>query len=252
MSAMPKRMLGKSGLMVSQIGLGCMGMSFGIGDLSQLTEEGNIEVIHEAYRLGINFFDTAEVYGPHANEILVGKALHQFPRESLVIATKCGIYSNEQGSYADSSRETIRKAIAGSLERLQTSYVDLYYIHRIDKTIPIEEVAKTMLELKEEGKIRHWGLSEASVKTIRRAHAVFPLTAVQSEFSIVHRDPQAELLPTLEELGIGFVPFSPLCRALLAGAIDATTTFPKGDIRGTMPRYNEGKRAEPQVPGGGG
>ncbi|KPA82704.1 putative aldehyde reductase putativeoxidoreductase [Leptomonas pyrrhocoris] len=235
----PRRELGKSGLFVSQIGLGCMGMSFGIGSPEARDDKRSIEVIREAFRLGINFFDTAQVYGPHKNEELLGEAISTLPRDQLVIATKCGIYTRDGKSVADSRPEILRDAIEGSLKRLRTSYVDLYYIHRIDPTIPIEDVARTMLQFKKEGKIRHWGVSEASVATVRRAHAVFPLTAVQSEYSLMFREPEKELIPTLRELGIGFVPFSPLGRGFLTATINADTKFDAGDIRANLPRFSK-------------
>ncbi|KPA82709.1 putative aldehyde reductase putativeoxidoreductase [Leptomonas pyrrhocoris] len=236
---LPRRELGKSGLFVSQIGLGCMGMSFSIGSPEARDDKRSIEVIREAFRLGINFFDTAQVYGPHKNEELLGEAISTLPRDQLVIATKCGIYTRDGKSVADSRPEILRDAIEGSLKRLRTSYVDLYYIHRIDPTIPIEDVARTMLQFKKEGKIRHWGVSEASVATVRRAHAVFPLTAVQSEYSLMFREPEKELIPTLRELGIGFVPFSPLGRGFLTATINADTKFDAGDIRANLPRFSK-------------
>lgn len=237
--SIPRRALGKSGLHVSQIGLGCMGMSYSIGSAADRDDQKSIEVIREAFRLGINFFDTAQVYGPHINEELLGEAISTLPRDQLVIATKCGIYNRDGKSVADSRPETLRDAIEGSLKRLRTDYVDLYYIHRIDPTIPIEDVARTMLQFKEEGKIRHWGVSEASVATIRRAHAVFPLTAVQSEYSLMFREPEQELIPTLRELGIGFVPFSPLGRGFLTATITADTSFDASDFRANLPRFTK-------------
>jgi aryl-alcohol dehydrogenase-like predicted oxidoreductase len=202
-------MLGKSGLEVSTIGPGCMGMSHGYGVPSDKKEM--IALLHSAVKKGVTFFGTAEVYvyGSDSNEELGGEGLKPY-REKIILATKCGIKMVGGKQVVDGKPEVIRKSIEGSLKRLQTDYVDLYYLHRVDPAVPIEEVAETMKDLMEQGKIRHWGLSEAGVQTIRRAHAVCPLVAVQSEYSMWWREPEKELLPTLEELGIGFVPFSPL------------------------------------------
>ena len=244
LASVPRRELGKSGLFVSQIGLGCMGMSFNLGNPADRDDAKSIALIREAFNLGINFFDTAQCYGPNKNEELLGEAISTLPRDQLVIATKCGVYIRDGKMTADSRPETLRDAIEGSLKRLRTDYVDLYYVHRIDPTIPIEDVARTMLQFKKEGKIRHWGVSEASVATIRRAHAVLALTAVQSEYSLMFREPEQELIPTLRELGIGFVPFSPLGRGLLTATINTDTKFDSSDLRASIPRFAEGNLAK--------
>lgn len=231
---MEKRKLGKSGLEVSAIGLGCMGMSYGYG--APCDEKEMIALIHKAIDLGITFFDTAEVYGPYLNEELVGKALQAY-RDKAVIATKCGIQMVDGKQVLNAKRDVIRNSIEGSLKRLKTDHVDLYYLHRVDTSTPIEEVAETMKDLKQEGKILHWGLSEASVKTIQRAHAVYPLAAVQSEYSMWWREPEEELFPVLEALGIGFVPFSPLGKGFLTGRFGKGTTFGKEDFRSIVPRF---------------
>jgi aryl-alcohol dehydrogenase-like predicted oxidoreductase len=232
---MQKRKLGKSGLEVSAIGLGCMGMSYGYGPASDKKEM--ISVIRDAVDRGVTFFDTAEVYGPYTNEELVGEALLPF-RDQVVIATKFG-FNIEDGKQAglDSRPEHIKKVVEDSLKRLKVEAIDLYYQHRVDPEVPIEEVAGAVKDLIQEGKVKHWGLSEAGVKTIRRAHAVQPLTAVQSEYSLWWRRPEEELLPTLEELGIGFVPFSPLGKGYLTGSFTANTTFVNSDIRSILPRF---------------
>lgn len=238
-TSMPTRQLGRSDLVVSAIGLGCMGMTWGYNCPQELSEADMIHLIREAYRLGVTFFDTAEVYGPHANEELLGKAIQPLPREKLQIATKFGMGVDGKGNILRDSRpETIRASVEGSLRRLGISYIDLYYLHRVDPKVPIEDVARTMLELKKAGKIRHWGLSEAAPATIRRAHAICPVTAVQSEYSIIHRIPELELLPVLEELGIGFVPFSPLGSGFLSATIAADTTFAPSDIRSMFPKMS--------------
>ncbi len=231
---MQKRTLGKRGLEVSALGLGCMGMSQSYGTLPD--KQAMIALIRTAVERGITFFDTAEIYGPHTNEELVGEALAPLRRQ-VVIATKFGIKHEGGQQVQDSHPERIKQSIEGSLKRLKTDVVDLYYQHRVDPTVPIEEVAGTVKELIAQGKVKHFGMSEAGVKTIRRAHAVQPLTAVQSEYSLWWRRPEAELLPTLEELGIGFVPFSPLGRGFLTGTIDEKTTFVGSDFRNIIPRF---------------
>ena len=231
---MKYRELGKSGLKVSAMGLGCMGMSHGYGAAGDKKEM--IKLIHQAVEKGVTFFDTAEVYGPYTNEELVGEALEPY-RKEVVIATKCGIQIVDGKQIVIGKPETMRRSIEGSLKRLRTEYIDLYYLHRVDPDTPIEEVAETMKLLQQEGKIRHWGVSEAGVQTIRRAHAVFPLTAVQIEYSMWWREPEKELLPTLEELGIGFVPFSPLGKGFLTGSISKDTRFDKSDFRNIVPRF---------------
>jgi aryl-alcohol dehydrogenase-like predicted oxidoreductase len=230
-----KRKLGKSGLEVSAIGLGCMGMSYGFGPASDKQEM--ISVVRDAVERGVTFFDTAEVYGPYTNEELLGEALLPF-RDQVVIATKFG-FNIQDGKQAgmNSRPEHIKTVVEGSLKRLKVEAIDLYYQHRVDPDVPIEEVAGAVKELIGQGKVKHWGLSEAGVKTIRRAHAVQPLTAVQSEYSLWWRRPEEELLPTLEDLGIGFVPFSPLGKGYLTGSFNASTTFDNSDIRGILPRF---------------
>jgi len=230
----PLRKLGKSGLEVSALGLGCMGMSQSYG--TPPDKQAMIALIRTAVERGITFFDTAEIYGPHTNEELVGEALAPLRRQ-VVIATKFGIKHEGGQQVQDSHPERIKQSIEGSLKRLKTDVVDLYYQHRVDPTVPIEDVAGTVKELIAQGKVKHFGMSEAGVKTIRRAHAVQPLTAVQSEYSLWWRRPEAELLPTLEELGIGFVPFSPLGRGFLTGTIDEKTTFVGSDFRNIIPRF---------------
>jgi aryl-alcohol dehydrogenase-like predicted oxidoreductase len=229
-----KRKLGNSGLEVSAIGLGCMGMSYGYGPASDKKEM--IKLIHAAIDRGVTFFDTAEVYGPYVNEELVGEALAPF-KGKVVIATKFGIKMVDGKQVLDSKPETIRQSVEGSLKRLKVDTIDLYYQHRVDPNVPIEEVAGVIQDLIKEGKIRHWGLSEAGVGTIRRAHAIQPLTAVQSEYSMMWRSPEEEVLPTLEELGIGFVPFSPLGKGFLTGRIDKNATFASSDFRSIVPRF---------------
>ncbi|HVO51005.1 MAG TPA: aldo/keto reductase [Thermoanaerobaculia bacterium] len=232
---MEKRKLGKSGLEVSALGLGCMGMSFGFGPASDRNEM--IEVIRGAVERGVTFFDTAEAYGPYANEELVGEALAPF-RERVVIATKFGFrFESGVQSGLDSRPGHVRDVAEASLKRLKTDRIDLFYQHRVDPDVPIEDVAGAVKDLIREGKVRHFGLSEAGVKTIRRAHAVQPVAALQSEYSLWWREPEAEVIPTLEELGIGFVPFSPLGKGFLTGKIDETTTFDKTDFRNVVPRF---------------
>jgi aryl-alcohol dehydrogenase-like predicted oxidoreductase len=235
---MQTRTLG-SGLEVSALGLGCMGLSFGLGPATEKSEA--IALIRAALDRGVTFFDTAEVYGPYVNEELVGEALAPF-RKDVVIATKFGFEpdpANDNKWTAPNSRpDHIRSVVEASLKRLRTDTIDLLYQHRVDPNTPIEDTAGAVRDLIAAGKVRHFGLSEAGAKTIRRAHAVQPVTALQSEYSLFWREPETSVLPTLEELGIGFVPFSPLGRGFLTGAITANTTFPANDIRSTMPRYN--------------
>jgi aryl-alcohol dehydrogenase-like predicted oxidoreductase len=231
---MQKRKLGKSDLEVSSIGLGCMGMSHGYGPASD--KKLMISLIHEAIDRGVTFFDTAEVYGPYVNEELVGEALAPF-KEKVVIATKFGIQMANGKQVLDSKPEQIRQSVEGSLKRLKVDTIDLYYQHRVDPNVPIEEVAGVVQDLIKEGKIKHWGLSEAGVETIRRAHKVHPVTAVQSEYSMMWRSPEEKLLPTLEELEIGFVPFSPLGKGFLTGKIDKNATFGNSDFRSIVPRF---------------
>jgi aryl-alcohol dehydrogenase-like predicted oxidoreductase len=239
---MKKRKLGKSGLEVSALGLGCMGMSFSYGPPKDTQEM--ISLLHAAVERGITFFDTAEVYGPFLNEELLGEALAPF-RGQVVIATKFGFDLSPdldprgmKGLPGLNSRpEQIRQSVEGSLKRLRVDVIDLLYQHRVDPNVPIEEVAGTVKELINEGKVKHFGLSEAGVQTIRRAHAVQPLTAVQSEYSLWWRRPEAELIPTLEELGIGLVPYSPLGKGFLTGKIDEHATFDSSDFRSTLPRF---------------
>lgn len=233
-----KRRLGNSKLEVSAIGLGCMGMSFSFGPPADKKEM--ISLLRTAVERGINFFDTAEVYGPFTNEELVGEAL--FPvREKVIIATKFGFKVDPKGGPQwiglDSRPEHIRQVAEASLKRLRIEVIDLFYQHRVDPDVPIEDVAGTVKDLIREGKVKHFGMSEAGAKTIRRAHAVQPVTALQSEYSLWWREPEAEILPALEELGIGFVPFSPLGKGFLTGKINENTTFDKSDFRNTVPRF---------------
>jgi aryl-alcohol dehydrogenase-like predicted oxidoreductase len=234
---MQKRKLGKSNLEVSAIGLGCMGMSFGYGPPKDKQEM--ISVIRAAVERGVTFFDTAEVYGPFINEELVGEALAPF-RSQVAIATKFGFYFDANGKQAglNSRPEHIKEVANASLKRLKTDVIDLFYQHRVDPNVPIEDVAGAVKDLIQEGKVRHFGLSEAGVQVIRRAHAAQPVTALQSEYSLWWREPEAEILPILEELGIGFVPFSPLGKGYLTGKIDENTTFDSTDFRNTVPRFN--------------
>ena len=235
---MQKRKLGKSNLEVSALGLGCMGMSFSYGppkDKKEMTD-----LLHAAVERGITFFDTAEVYGPFTNEELVGEALAPY-RSKVVIATKFGFKLKPDGSAGfvgpDSSPERIKQVAEASLKRLKVDAIDLFYQHRVDPKVPIEDVAGAVKELIREGKVKHFGLSEAGAKTIRRAHAIQPVTAVQSEYSLWTRGPEEEVLPTLEELGIGFVPYSPLGKGFLTGKMNENTTFDKSDFRSTLPRF---------------
>ena len=233
---MEKRKLGKNGLEVSAIGLGCMGMSFAYGTAPEKKEM--IKLIHKAVRSGVNFFDTAQIYGPFTNEELVGEALASF-RNKVVIATKFGFNFQDGKSIGLNSRpEYIRQTVEESLKRLKVECIDLLYQHRVDPNVPIEDVAGTVKDLIQEGKVKHFGLSEAGVQTIRRAHAVQPLTALQSEYSLFWREPEAEIIPTLEELGIGFVPFSPLGKGFLTGKINVDTVFESNDFRNSVPRFD--------------
>jgi aryl-alcohol dehydrogenase-like predicted oxidoreductase len=233
---MQKRKLGNRGLEVSAIGLGCMGMSFGYGPAKD--EQEMISVIRAAVELGVTLFDTAEVYGPFTNEELVGKALSPV-RQQVAIATKFGFQFDANGKQAglNSRPEHIKEVAESSLKRLKTDTIDLFYQHRVDPNVPIEDVAGAVKDLIQVGKVRHFGLSEAGVQTIRRAHAVQPVTALQSEYSLWWREPEADIIPTLEELGIGFVPFSPLGKGYLTGKIDDNTTFDSTDFRNTVPRF---------------
>jgi len=233
---MVHRKLGNKGLEVSSVGLGCMGMSQSYPPFPE--EKEMIDLLHRAVDMGQNFFDTSELYGIYTNEILLGEALEPY-RNQIVIATKFG-WDIRDGKVCglDSSPETIRKSVEGSLKRLRTDHIDLYYQHRVDPNVPIEEVAGIMRELEQEGKILHWGLSEAGVQTIRRAHKEFPVTAVQSEYSMWFRESEQELLPALEELGVGFVPFSPLGKGFLTGTVKQDATFAKDDVRHSIPRFN--------------
>jgi aryl-alcohol dehydrogenase-like predicted oxidoreductase len=245
---MQKRKLGTSNLEVSAIGLGCMGMSFGLGPPGDKQEM--IAVIRAAVESGVTFFDTAEVYGPFTNEELVGEALAPF-RKQVVIATKFGFKPASDGggrwSELDSRPEHIKEVAEASLKRLKTDVIDLFYQHRVDPNVPIEDVAGAVKDLIQAGKVKHFGLSEAGVQTIRRAHAVQPVTALQSEYSLWWREPEAEILPTLEELGIGFVPFSPLGKGFLTGKIDENTMFDSADFRNVVPRFTPEARKANQA-----
>jgi len=242
---MKKRKLGKSNLEISAIGLGCMGLSFGLGPA--VDKKDGISLIRAAVERGVTFFDTAEVYGPFTNEELVGEALAPF-RDQVVTATKFGWAPNpeEGGKWTalNSRPEHIKEAAEGSLKRLKTDVIDLYYQHRVDPNVPIEDVAGAVKDLIQQGKVKHFGLSEAGVQTIRRAHAIQPVTALQSEYSLWWREPEQEILPALEELGIGFVPFSPLGKGFLTGKINEETKFDKTDFRNVVPRFTpENRRA---------
>ncbi len=234
-TSIQKRTLGKSGLEVSALGLGCMGMSFSYMPFPE--KKDMIALIHAAVENGVNFFDTAEVYGPYTNEELVGEALAPF-RNEVVIATKFG-FNIQDGKMVgvNSHPDNIKKAVEGSLKRLNVEVIDLLYQHRVDPAVPIEEVAGTVKDLIQQGKVKHFGLSEAGAKTIRRANAVLPIAALQSEYSLWTRNVEAEILPTLEELGIGFVPFSPLGKGFLTGKMNENTTFDSTDFRSTLPRF---------------
>jgi len=243
---MQKRKLGKSNLEVSAIGLGCMGMSFGYGPAMEKQEA--ISLIRSAVERGVTFFDTAEVYGPFTNEGLVGEALAPF-RGRVVIATKFGFKFGSKGEQIglDSRPEHIKEVAEASLKRLGTDVIDLFYQHRVDPNVPIEDVASAVKDLIHEGKVKHFGLSEAGMQTIRRAHTVQPVTALQNEYSLWWRKPEEEVLPTLEELGIGFVPFSPLGRGFLSGKISENTTFDSSDLRRTLPRFTPEARKANQA-----
>jgi aryl-alcohol dehydrogenase-like predicted oxidoreductase len=238
---MQKRTLGKSGLEVSALGLGCMGLNFAYG--SALPRQDAIDLIRGAFERGVTFFDTAEAYGPFTNEEIVGEALAPF-RDQVVIATKFGFKDGEVAKGQDSRPESIRAVAEASMKRLKTDRIDLFYQHRVDTAVPMEDVAGTVKDLIREGKVKHFGLSEAGAPSIRRAHAVQPVAALQSEYSMWWREPEREILPLLEELGIGFVPFSPLGKGFLTGKIDASTPFAKGDFRNIVPRFTaEARRA---------
>jgi aryl-alcohol dehydrogenase-like predicted oxidoreductase len=244
---MQKRTLGNRGLEVSAIGLGCMGLSYGYGPA--VDKQDGISLIRSAFERGVTFFDTAEVYGPFANEELVGEALVPF-REQVVIATKFGFDIDPNGGKQrglNSRPEHIKEVARASLKRLKTDVIDLFYQHRVDPSVPIEDVAGAVKDLIREGKVKHFGLSEPGVQTIRRAHAVQPITAVQSEYSMWWRGPEQEVLPTLEELGIGFVPFSPLGKGFLTGAINENTTFDSTDFRNVVPRFTPEARKANQT-----
>jgi aryl-alcohol dehydrogenase-like predicted oxidoreductase len=244
---MQKRKLGKSNLEVSAIGLGCMSMSSGYGPAADKQEM--VSLIHSAVELGVTFFDTAEVYGPFVNEELVGEALAPL-REKVVIATKFGWKidpASGKPNGLDSRPEHIKQVVEASLKRLKVGTIDLLYQHRVDPNVPIEDVAGTVKELIQQGKVKHFGLSEAGVQTIRRAHAVQPVAALQSEYSLWWREPETEVLPTLEELGIGFVPFSPLGKGFLTGAINENTKFDSSDFRSNVPRFSEENRKANQA-----
>lgn len=240
---MQKRKLGNGGLEVSALGLGCMGLSFGYGPATD--KEEAIKLIRAAYEQGVTFFDTAEAYGA-ANEKLLGEALAPF-RKEVVIATKFGFKEGDSSKGQDSRPERIRAVAEKSLQYLKTDVIDLFYQHRVDTNVPIEDVAGTIQDLIKEGKVKHFGLSEAGVETIRRAHAVQPVAALQSEYSLWWREPELEIIPTLEELGIGFVPFSPLGKGFLTGKIDENTTFDSTDFRNIVPRFSPDARKANQI-----
>ncbi|RYU91934.1 aldo/keto reductase [Mucilaginibacter terrigena] len=241
---MEKRQLGKSGLEVSALGLGCMGLSYGYGPA---TDKANaIKLLHAAVDNGVTFFDSAEAYGPFDNEELLGEALAPY-RNKIVIATKFGFKEGKPALGVDSCPETIRAVTEASLKRLKTDVIDLLYQHRVDPKVPMEDVAGTVKDLIQEGKVKYFGLSEAGAASIRKAHAVQPVAALQSEYSLWWREPEQDILPTLEELGIGFVPFSPLGKGFLTGAINENTTFDKTDFRNTVPRFSEENRKANQA-----
>ena len=241
---MRKRKLGKSGLEVSAIGLGCMGLSFGYGPA--VDKQAEIALIRTAFERGVTFFDTAEAYGPFVNEELVGEALAPF-RDQVVIATKFGFKDGNSTHGLDSRPERIKQVAEASLKRLKTDRIDLFYQHRVDTNVPMEDVAGTVKELIRQGKVKHFGLSEAGVQSIRRAHDVQPVAALQSEYSLWWREPEKEILPALAELGIGFVPFSPLGKGFLTGAITETTNFDKTDFRNIVPRFSPEARKTNQI-----
>ena len=236
---MKTRILGNQGLEVSELGLGCMGLTFGYGPATDENEA--IKLIQNAYDLGVTFFDTAEAYSQGGNEILLGKAVKSF-REKVVLATKFGFPDGDSSKGVDSRPERIRQVVENSLKYLQTDVIDLLYQHRVDPNVPMEDVAGTVKDLIAEGKVKHFGMSEAGVNSIRKAHAVLPVTALQSEYSMFWRNPENEILPLLEELGIGFVPFSPLGKGFLTGAINENTQFDKNDFRNIVPRFSEENR----------
>lgn len=236
---MQQRQLGKNGLTVSALGFGCMGLSHGYGPATD--KQQAIALIRAAVDKGVTFFDTAEIYGPYVNEDVVGEALAPV-RDQVVIATKFGFDCEQPGQVLNSRPEHIRAAVEGSLKRLKTDVIDLYYQHRVDPDVPIEEVAGTIADLIAEGKVKHFGLSEAGVETIRRAHAIYPVSALQSEYSLWWREPEQAILPLLQELNIGFVPFSPLGKGFLTGTINAGTTFDSSDFRNQVPRFSEAAR----------
>ncbi len=241
---MEKRILGKSGLEVSALGLGCMGLSFGYGPATEKNEA--ITLIRKAFELGVTFFDTAEAYGPYTNEEVLGEALAPF-RDEVVIATKFGFVNGQPPLGLDSRPETIRAVTEASLKRLKTDRIDLLYQHRVDPNVPMEDVAGTVKDLIAEGKVKHFGMSEAGAQSIRKAHAVQPVAALQSEYSLWWREPEAEIIPTLEELGIGFVPFSPLGKGFLTGAINESTSFDSSDFRNIVPRFSTDARKANQT-----
>ena len=236
---MQKRILGKSGLEVSALGLGCMGLSYGYGPATE--KQAAIALIRSAFEQGVTFFDTAEAYGPFTNEELLGEALEPI-RDHVVIATKFGFKNGVVSEGQDSRPERIREVAEAALKRLRTDRIDLFYQHRVDTEVPMEDVAGAVKELIQQGKVKHFGMSEAGVQSIRRAHAVQPVAALQSEYSLWWREPEKEILPLLEELGIGFVPFSPLGKGFLTGAINASTSFDKTDFRNSVPRFSEENR----------
>ena len=241
---MQKRTLGRSGLEVSALGLGCMGLSYGYGPATE--KDQAIQLIRTAFENGVTFFDTAEAYGPNLNEDILGEALAPF-RDQVVIATKFGFVEGKPALGMDSRPERIREVAEAALKRLRTDVIDLLYQHRVDPKVPVEEVAGTVKDLIAQGKVKHFGMSEAGVESIRQAHAVQPVAALQSEYSLFWREPEKEILPTLEELGIGFVPFSPLGKGFLTGAINADTTFDRTDFRNVVPRFDVENRKANQT-----